>query len=295
MSFAKPIRIALVLLAVQLSASAAEMAVLRNGFSISFVRKQQSGSMTRLFTASGYVDVPTADIASYEKDETPAPAAIATSPVAPPVGPSPVGPSMSVPPEALSSSSSSAPAQPVPPSAAAVTPADIDQAVREASSRHQLDPDFVNSVIKAESNFHPRAVSNKGAQGLMQLMPQTASKLGLTDPFDPKANIEAGTAHLKALLSMYGNDPVKALAAYNAGAHRVEQYHGVPPYRETRAYVSKIVRDFNAKKRAQMKNDAKTAAKNATAKTAAPPSAAQKKTAAPRKQQASVSKSSKPA
>ena len=280
------------LLAAQLSASAAEMAVLRNGFSISFVSKQQSGSMTRLFTASGYIDVPTADIASYEKDETPAPAALATSPVAPPSGPS-----MSVPPDALASTSAPAPpvAQPVP-VAAALTSADIDQAVREASSRHQLDPDFVNSVIKAESNFHPRAVSNKGAQGLMQLMPQTASKLGVTDPFDPKANIEAGTAHLKALLSMYGNDPVKALAAYNAGAHRVEQYHGVPPYRETRAYVSKIVRDFNAKKRAQMKNDAaKTQAKNATAKTAAQPNAAQKKTAAPRKQQASVPKSSKPA
>jgi soluble lytic murein transglycosylase-like protein len=288
MSFAKPLRIALVLLAAQLSASAAEIAVLRNGFSISFVRKQQTGSMTRLFTASGFIDVPTTDIASYEKDETPAPAAIAASPVAPPSGPS-----MSVPPDALASTS--APASPVAQPAPAVTLADIDQAVREASSRHQLDPDFVNSVIKAESNFHPRAVSNKGAQGLMQLMPQTASKLGVTDPFDPKANIEAGTAHLKALLSMYGNDPVKALAAYNAGAHRVEQYHGVPPYRETRAYVSKIVRDFNAKKRAQMKNDAaKTPAKNATAKTATP-NAAQKKTAAPRKQQASVSKSSKPA
>ena len=289
MSFAKPIAIGLVLLAAQLSASAAEIAVLRNGFSISFVRKQQTGSMTRLFTASGFIDVPTADIASYEKDETPAPSAIASSPVAPPVGPS-----MSVPQDELSSNPAP-PAQPAPAAVAAVTPADIDQAVREASSRHQLDPDFVNSVIKAESNFHPRAVSHKGAQGLMQLMPQTASKLGVTDPFDPKANIEAGAAHLKALLTMYGNDPVKALAAYNAGAHRVEQYHGVPPYRETRAYVSKIVRDFNAKKRAQMKNDAaKTPAKNATARTAAP-NAAQKKTASPRKQQASVPKSSKPA
>ena len=84
-------------------------------------------------------------------------------------------------------------------------------------------------------------------------MPSTAAQLGVADPFDPKANVEAGTAHLSALLDRYNNDPIKALAAYNAGAHRVKQYNGVPPYRETRAYISKIVRDFNAKKRAQMK------------------------------------------
>ena len=87
----------------------------------------------------------------------------------------------------------------------------------------------------------------------MQLMPGTAAKLGVKDAFDPKANVDAGTAHLGELLELYHNDPLKALAAYNAGAHRVEQYHGVPPYRETRAYISRIVRDFNAKKLAQMK------------------------------------------
>jgi soluble lytic murein transglycosylase-like protein len=130
---------------------------------------------------------------------------------------------------------------------------DLDQLVRDASSRHRLDPDFVNSVIKAESNFQSRAVSRKGAQGLMQLMPGTASKLGVKDPFDPKDNVEGGTEYLSELLDLYKDDPIKALAAYNAGAHRVEQYHGVPPYRETQAYVARIVRDFNAKKRAQMK------------------------------------------
>ncbi|HEY6305270.1 MAG TPA: lytic transglycosylase domain-containing protein, partial [Candidatus Angelobacter sp.] len=123
----------------------------------------------------------------------------------------------------------------------------------EASSRHQLDPDFVNSVIKAESNFQPRAVSRKGAQGLMQLMPGTASQLGVADPFDPQANVEGGTAYLSQLLDLYHNDAIKALAAYNAGPNRVDQYHGVPPYMETRAYVARIVRDYNAKKRAQMK------------------------------------------
>ena len=130
---------------------------------------------------------------------------------------------------------------------------DLDEVVREASSKNRLDPDFVSSVIKAESNFKTHAVSKKGALGLMQLMPSTAAQLGVADPFDPKANVEAGTAHLSALLDRYNNDPIKALAAYNAGAHRVKQYNGVPPYRETRAYINKIVRDFNAKKRAQMK------------------------------------------
>ena len=115
----------------------------------------------------------------------------------------------------------------------------------------------------------------------MQLMPGTAAKLGVKDAFDPKANVDAGTAHLGELLELYHNDPIKALAAYNAGAHRVEQYHGVPPYRETRAYIARIVRDFNAKKLAQMKatqsppatppaQNSKTS-KNAKAKAAAKP------------------------
>ena len=166
---------------------------------------------------------------------------------------------------------------------------DLDQVVREASSKNRLDPDFVSSVISAESNFKTHAVSKKGAQGLMQLMPATAAQLGVADPFDPKANVEAGTAHLSALLDRYNNDPIKALAAYNAGAHRVKQYNGVPPYRETRAYISKIVRDFNAKKRAQMKAAGATNAVNSGQNGSPKPV----KKATP--QQASVSKSASPA
>jgi soluble lytic murein transglycosylase-like protein len=147
----------------------------------------------------------------------------------------------------------------------------------------------VASVIRAESNFKPHAVSPKGAQGLMQLMPSTAAQLGVANAFDPKANIEAGTAHLNALLNLYHDDPVKALAAYNAGAHRVDQYHGVPPYHETRAYVSKIVRDYNAKKRAQMKTLPATTTK--VSSTAG--SNRKKSKASP--QQASVPKANKPA
>lgn len=121
------------------------------------------------------------------------------------------------------------------------------------SGRHHLDPDLVNSVIHAESGFNPRAVSRKGAQGLMQLMPQTASQLGVSNAFDPGANVEGGTKYLRELLERYDFDLIKALAAYNAGPQRVEQYHGVPPYYETRAYVARVVRDFNRKKLAERK------------------------------------------
>ncbi|HEY6968751.1 MAG TPA: lytic transglycosylase domain-containing protein [Candidatus Angelobacter sp.] len=211
----------------QLSALAGDVAVLRNGRSINHTRREQIGDTTRLYTAEGYVDIPTEQIVSFEPDDTPVAPQLQEAPQAQPQVPA---------------------AQPV----AASSQVDLNQVVREASARRQLDPDFVNSVIKAESNFKTRAVSPKGAQGLMQLMPGTAAQLGVSDPFDPKANVEAGTRYLSDLLDLYHDDPIKALAAYNAGALRVEQYHGVPPYRETRAYVARIVRDFNAKKRAQM-------------------------------------------
>src|SRR5215469_17500665 len=227
--FSRPLAIALMTLAAQLCALGAEVAVLRNGRSIQFVRKEQLGDTIRLYTADGYIDVLNEQIASFEVEDTPAAPAETAVPQ----------------PQATNLVS---PAQPV-----ANKTVDLDEVVREASMRRQLDPDFVTSVIKAESNFHPRAVSPKGAQGLMQLMPGTAALLGVRDPFDPRANVEAGTTYLSSLLDLYHDDPIKALAAYNAGPHRVEQYHGVPPYRETHAYISRIVRDFNAKKRAQVK------------------------------------------
>ncbi|MGE5321675.1 MAG: lytic transglycosylase domain-containing protein [Actinomycetota bacterium] len=241
MSIFRTLWITLLLVTSQVCASAADLAILKSGASIPFLRKEVAGSVTRLYIPGGHMDIPTSQIASFDKDDspldyltpdspaTPAPAAAATVP-------KPV-------PEAA----------PVPVAAHMSTREEIDEFVREAASKYQLDPDFVASVIDAESNFNPRAVSRKGAQGLMQLMPQTASRLGLKDAFDPQANVEAGTAHLNALLIHYHNDPIKALAAYNAGSHRVQQYHGVPPYRETRAYVAKIVRDFNARKRAELK------------------------------------------
>jgi soluble lytic murein transglycosylase-like protein len=137
--------------------------------------------------------------------------------------------------------------------------------VDEVSGRYKLDPDLVNSVIKAESGFNARAVSPKGARGLMQLMPGTASQLGVPNAFDAQANVEGGTKYLRELLERYNFDLVKALAAYNAGPQRVEHFGGVPPYYETRAYVARIVRDFNKKKIAQQKAEA--AKKTGAAKT----------------------------
>ncbi|HLX76805.1 MAG TPA: lytic transglycosylase domain-containing protein [Terriglobales bacterium] len=130
---------------------------------------------------------------------------------------------------------------------------DVNAAVSAASTRHQLDSDFITSVIHAESSFNPHAVSPKGAQGLMQLMPGTASKLGVENPFDPSANVNGGTQYLRELLDYYHGDMAKTLAAYNAGPQRVAKYHGVPPYRETHAYVARIIREFNRKKLAEQR------------------------------------------
>jgi hypothetical protein len=270
MKVAKPIGLGLLLLAVQLPALCAEVAVLRNGFSIRFDRKEQFGENTRLYVRGGFVDIATSEIASFEPDDTPDVA------LALPPAPGPTVANTSAQPAVVSPSGPAGTMQ------VATNPAlrvDLDQLVRDASTRHRLDPDFVNSVIKAESNFQNRAVSRKGAQGLMQLMPGTASKLGVANPFDPKANVEGGTTYLSQLLDLYHDDAIKALAAYNAGAHRVDQYHGVPPYRETQAYVARIVRDFNAKKRAKMKATtpaAKTAKKKASTPASQQASAAAK-------------------
>ena len=199
---------------------AADVAVLQNGYTIRHERREVMGASTRLYTGSGneqYVDILTAQIDHFEVDPTPAVVPASVAPVA------------------------------VAPSAAF----NLNDAVNSASDRTRIDPDLIRSVIHAESGFNPNAVSPKGAQGLMQLMPQTASKLGVANALDPNSNVDGGTRYLRELLDRYNFDLVKALAAYNAGPQRVEQYHGVPPYSETRAYVAHIVRDFNRQKLAE--------------------------------------------
>ena len=113
--------------------------------------------------------------------------------------------------------------------------------IREIAARHGVAADLVESVIRVESAFNPRAVSNKGAQGLMQLMPRTASSLGVRDVFDPRENIEGGVRHLRYLLGKYPGNVPFALAAYNAGEKAVDHYGGIPPYAETQQYVQKIL------------------------------------------------------
>jgi hypothetical protein len=118
----------------------------------------------------------------------------------------------------------------------------FDAHVEEACQRHQVSPDLVKAVIAVESEFDQYAVSSKGARGLMQLMPATARRFGVADTFDARQNILAGTQYLRILLDQFADDIELALAAYNAGENAVVRYGGVPPYKETRAYVAKIQR-----------------------------------------------------
>ena len=219
-------------------------AVLRNGFSIRHHHRQKLEGVTRLYLeadpSAGFVDVATEEIVSVERLEVPLPPA---------------------------------------PAAKSATPADVDRLVNSASDQTQVDPDLIRSVIKAESNFNAHAVSPKGAQGLMQLMPSTANQLGVKNAFAPDQNIDGGTRYLRDLLLLYNNDMAKALAAYNAGPQRVDQYHGVPPYRETHAYVARVIKDFNRTKMAahtpaKQKNTGTTAKPNG--KTTAPAAKTQK-------------------
>lgn len=229
------LKLGAVIVAMAVSASAAELAVLRNGFTLKHERHQVMGDTTRLYMGAsdsdGYVDVATDQIVSFQ--------------------PAPPDPQ---------------PKQPGAATQAARTPVTVDQAVAAASDSHDVDPDLINSVIHFESRGNTRAVSPKGAQGLMQLMPGTAAELGVKNSFDTAENVNGGTQYLHDLLVQYDGDLVKALAAYNAGPKAVARYHGVPPYRETRAYVANIVRDFNRKKTEQQKATAAPATSKKPAK-----------------------------
>jgi hypothetical protein len=121
---------------------------------------------------------------------------------------------------------------------------DLDWIIYRAGQRAGVDPRFIHAIIKQESKYDPKAVSHVGAQGLMQMMPATAKRFGLKDPYDPAANVEAGTKYLKWLLKKFDGDVPLALAGYNAGEGSVAKYNGVPPYGETQKYVKKIVSNY---------------------------------------------------
>jgi len=121
---------------------------------------------------------------------------------------------------------------------------DLDWIIYRAGEKAGVDPRFIHAVIKQESKYNPKAVSPVGAEGLMQMMPATAERFGLKNPFDPAANVEAGTKYLKWLLKRFDGDVSLALAGYNAGEGSVDKYKGVPPYGETQDYVRKIVSNY---------------------------------------------------
>jgi Transglycosylase SLT domain len=120
------------------------------------------------------------------------------------------------------------------------TQRDVDAAIDKAAARHNVDANLVRALVKVESNFNPNAVSRKGAMGLMQLMPQTARQLNVSNPFNPDENVDAGVRHLKKLLESYGGDVKLSLAAYNAGAGAVARSSGIPHFAETQNYVQRI-------------------------------------------------------
>jgi soluble lytic murein transglycosylase-like protein len=198
---------------------AGENIVLTNGFRLRADGHEVDGNLVRIFSGSGAVEMPAASVAGYEQEEV-----VALPPLA---APAPV-----------------AAATPPPASPKINTPVDL---ANQAAKRYQLPDSFVRSVMKAESAFHPDAVSPKGAIGLMQLMPDTARALG-ADPRDPHQNADAGAQYLRELLAKYENDPnqvLLALAAYNAGPAAVDRYHGVPPYRETREYILRVLKNWD--------------------------------------------------
>jgi soluble lytic murein transglycosylase-like protein len=189
----------------------AEYVALRTGLRLHVTGYQLVGDKYRLQMNGGWVEVPAQDVVAIEPEE-----------VFTPLPPQPAAAQADQPP--------------------------YRELVSAAASRYGVDAELITSVIAVESNFDPKAVSRKNARGLMQLLPETAARLGVKDVFDPKENIDAGTRYLRDLLQMYNNDLVLTLAAYNAGPDRVQQYGTVPPFAETISYVRKVKRTYEKNK-----------------------------------------------
>jgi soluble lytic murein transglycosylase-like protein len=209
-----------------------EIAELRNGFTIQHRTRETRDGLVRLYIddqKKSFIDVSAEDVESYSTQPDPPPTKAATP--------------------------------------AAIPAKSTGQIVSEASKKQGVDSDFIHSVIKQESAGNSNAVSRTGARGLMQLMPATASHLGVNDSFNPEQNVHGGALYLRELLERYHGDAIKALAAYNAGPGAVDRYKGVPPYRETRQYVQRVIREYNKSKESPEK--LKTAlASNGSAATA---------------------------
>jgi soluble lytic murein transglycosylase-like protein len=207
--------IPLLLLLLSTSALAGEYALLASGMRLRVDRHEQRGPSIVLYSGEGSTTLGAAEVTGFEAEEYVAPKAAA--PVV-----------------------AAAPAATAPAPAAAVDPKAL---VEAAAQKTAIPAKLLRSVVAAESAFQPQVVSPKGAIGLMQLMPATASQYG-ADPKDPAQNVEAGTAYLRDLLIKYKGDVALALAAYNAGPGAVQKYGGVPPYAETRSYVGRVIRNW---------------------------------------------------
>lgn len=133
----------------------------------------------------------------------------------------------------------------------------IHPIILKAASRHQIDPALIKAIIMAESGYRIRAISKRGAKGLMQLMPGTAEALGVTDVFNPKENISGGVRYFKQLVNQFDGDIKLALAAYNAGSKKVRHYNGIPPYKATQYYIKKVFKYYNLYKNQMIGNVSK--------------------------------------
>ena len=210
-------------------ARAGESVTLRNGFAMQCNRHAQVEGRTRLYLTAGddnYIE--------FAPEEIVAVAAVPDPPAQVQHGQAPDG-------MGLVQETGGAKAG----EEARLNAADLLEMLVKAGSEHNLDADLLASLVKAESDGNARAVSRAGARGLMQLMPGTATELGVEDSFEPGENVRGGSAYLDALLTRYHGQLALALAAYNAGPQAVDRYHGIPPYHETRAYVARVIHEFN--------------------------------------------------
>jgi soluble lytic murein transglycosylase-like protein len=214
----------------------AQHITLRNGAEFDCVRQEPAGDRIRLylFPPARAIGQPAADDANYIEVSASSVLRVETIPDPPPPA---VAPPIASPRPART------PTTPL-------TPAEMHQMLARAGALHNIDTDLLASVVQAESNGNALAVSRAGARGLMQLMPATASTLNVHNSFAPEDNIGGGTAYLDQLLTRYSDNIALALAAYNAGPAAVDRYHGIPPFAETRAYVARVIREFNRRKRA---------------------------------------------
>ncbi len=221
------------------AAGAAERVTLKNGFTIDCDHHATAGNKLRLYldkSGESYIELRAVDLQSVESIPAPPSPTPGSGAEAPP------SPAM----DAQGRAQASAAQSP-----GRLNTADLHEILAHASTEHNVDVDLLASIVKAESGGNARAVSRAGAEGLMQLMPATAETHGVTDRFEPGQNVRGGSAYIDELLTRYHDNLALALAAYNAGPAAVDKYKGIPPYAETRAYVARVIHEFNRRVRAR--------------------------------------------